>query len=278
MAANETASQDIFEGAERVEILGKLPGLLWGYIGALNRFLEELQSSPENCSGPGRNLSKALEILAAAADFLGNKELKTRLDDHQAKLTSWADGELSIEEFTQYGVNEVAKLESMAGPRPESGLDGIMSTQNFEREMAKLEHIKTGRSADIVVSVELLDEIRDYLSQDVITEGISSMLVIDNAGTLIVSVGDKISVDAVALAAVAAANFAATEKIAHLIGESDFVLLFYKGHNESFHFRRVGKEYIVVTIFNNAMSLGLLRLKLSEVAKTLVDKLPKRED
>jgi predicted regulator of Ras-like GTPase activity (Roadblock/LC7/MglB family) len=278
MAANETASQDIFEGAERVEILGKLPGLLWGYIGALNRFLDDLQNSPDSCSGPGQSLSKSLDILAAAADFLGNKELKTRLDDHQAKLTAWANGEISNEDLAHYGAGEVEKLQSMAGPRPESGLDEIMSGQNFEREMAKLEHIKTGRSADIVVSVELLDEIRDYLSKDVLTEGISSMLVIDNAGTLIVSVGNKISVDAVALAAVAAANFAATEKIAHLIGETDFVLLFYKGHNESFHFRRVGKEYIVVTIFNNAMSLGLLRLKLSEVAKTLVEKLPKRED
>lgn len=277
MTANETASPDIFEGAERVEVLGKLPALLWGYIGAFNSLLEELKRSPESCSAPAQSLIKSVVILAAAADFLGNKELKLRLDDHQDKITSWTNGEISNEHFERYGAQEISKLEGMAGPRPESGLDGNMSGQNFEREMAKLEHIKTGRSADIIVSVELLDEIRNYLTKDVITEGISSMLVIDNAGTLIVSVGDKTSVDAVALAAVAAANFAATEKIAHLIGETDFVLLFYKGHNESFHFRRVGKEYIVVTIFNNAMSLGLLRLKLSEVAKTLVEKLPKKE-
>jgi predicted regulator of Ras-like GTPase activity (Roadblock/LC7/MglB family) len=109
------------------------------------------------------------------------------------------------------------------------------------------------------------------------TEGISSILVIDNAGSLIVNMGNKIQLDAISLAAVAAANFAATEQIARLIGERDFVLLFYKGHSESFHFSRVGEEYIIVTIFNNSLSLGLVRLKIAEVATVLAKKLPKRE-
>jgi predicted regulator of Ras-like GTPase activity (Roadblock/LC7/MglB family) len=81
----------------------------------------------------------------------------------------------------------------------------------------------------------------------------------------------------VSLAAVAAANFAATEHIARLIGERDFVLLFYKGHNESFHFSRVGTDYIIVTIFDNSLSLGLLRLKIAEVSHVLEQKLPKRQ-
>ena len=109
------------------------------------------------------------------------------------------------------------------------------------------------------------------------TEGISSLMIIDTAGSLILHIGNKIELDAVSLAAVAAANFAATEQIARLIGEQDFVLLFYKGHNESFHFSRVGPEYIIVTIFSNSLSLGLLRLKIAEVVLVLEKKLPKRE-
>ena len=147
----------------------------------------------------------------------------------------------------------------------------------LDRELDKAERIKTGRSADIVVSIDILEDVRSYLSQEVMTEGISSVLVIDSAGSLICNVGHKIDLDAVSLAAVAAANFAATEQIARLIGESDFVLLFYKGHNESFHFSRVGTEYIIVTIFDNQLSLGLLRLKIAEVAQVLEEKLPKRE-
>ena len=109
------------------------------------------------------------------------------------------------------------------------------------------------------------------------SEGISSILIIDNAGTLIVNIGTKPSLDATSLAAVAAANYAATQQIARLIGERDFVLLFYKGHNESFHFCRIGEEFIIVTVFQNSLSLGLLRLKITEAAATLEKKLPKRE-
>ena len=102
------------------------------------------------------------------------------------------------------------------------------------------------------------------------------MLVIDDAGSLIVSVGNKPSLDVTSLAAVAAANYAATQRIARLIGEPDFALLFYKGHDESFHFARVGEEYIIITIFENSLSLGLLRLKIAEAADMLEKKLPKR--
>ena len=63
---------------------------------------------------------------------------------------------------------------------------------------------------------------RSYLSKEVMTEGISAILVIDNAGSLIVNMGSKIELDAIALAAVAAANFAATEQIARLIGRAGF--------------------------------------------------------
>jgi predicted regulator of Ras-like GTPase activity (Roadblock/LC7/MglB family) len=168
------------------------------------------------------------------------------------------------------------KLEEMAGPR-QTGLDIELEKGILDRELEKAEKVKTGRSADIVVSVDILDDVRNYLSKEVMTEGISSVLVIDSAGSLIVNIGDKIELDVVSLAAVAAANFAATEQIARLIGERDFVLLFYKGHSESFHFTRVGSEYIIVTIFNNALSLGLLRLKIAEVAQVLETKLPKRE-
>ena len=37
------------------------------------------------------------------------------------------------------------------------------------------------------------------------------------------------------------------------------------------------QEYIIVTIFSNSFSLGLLRLKIAEVVLVLEKKLPKRE-
>ncbi len=277
MAAQDQTREDIFKDAEKVEVLGKLPALLWAYVRTIQRLLEDVNRVPDDCSDSTRHLDRLLGALSAAADHLGNEELKQRLNIHSGMLADWSKGGLSNPDFVGSMSKDLTLLERLAGPPPMTEADAIMNDLLVEKEVDRVETIKAGRSPDIIVNVELLDDIRKYLTNDVLTEDISSILVIDSAGSLVVNVGNKLDMDVVTLAAVAAANFAATEKIAHLIGEEDFVLLFYKGHNESFHFRRVGAEYIVVTIFDNSLSLGLLRLKLSEVAQVLESKLPKRE-
>lgn len=277
MTAQDVGIGDIFKGAEKVEIFGKLPALLWAYIDTGRQLVQDLEVSPGSSSESVRKLEKLLEILNSAADHLGNQELKGRLDPHSQMLTALTSSETADEKFVQTFTASLAKLEEVAGHRTPSVADRFFGKGLLDQELDKVDKIKAGRSADIVVSVDILNDVRTYLSTEVMTEGISSILVIDNAGSLIVNMGNKIELDAISLAAVAAANFAATEQIARLIGERDFVLLFYKGHSESFHFSRVGEEYIIVTIFNNSLSLGLVRLKIAEVATVLAKKLPKRE-
>ncbi len=276
MAAHKAGYKDIFDGAEKVETLGKLPMYLWAYIETVRKLIGDLGAHTNDPSAAVSEMVKILGLLNSAADHLENKDLKDRLDLHAEMLHSLKSGNLSSETFIESINPGLAKLEEVAGPRPE-GVSVDSMSRMIDRELEKAEKVKTGRSADIVVSVDILDDVRNYLAKEAMTEGISSLLVIDNAGTLIVNIGSNIDLDAISLAAVAAANFAATEQIARLIGEADFVLLFYKGHKESFHFSRVGSEYIIVTIFNNALSLGLLRLKMAEVAQVLETKLPKRE-
>lgn len=276
MAAHNAGYKDIFDGAEIVETLGKLPMYLWAYIEAARKLIGCLGTQTTDPSAAVSEMVKILGLLNSAADHLDNKDLKDRLDLHAEMLHSLKDGSLSGDTFIESINPGLVKLEEVAGPRPE-GLNMDSMCRMIDRELERAEKVKTGRSADIVVSVDILDDVRNYLAKEAMTDGISSLLVIDNAGTLIVNIGSNIDLDAVSLAAVAAANFAATEQIARLIGEPDFVLLFYKGHKESFHFSRVGSEYIIVTIFNNSLSLGLLRLKMAEVAQVLEKKLPKRE-
>lgn len=277
MSTQDNVVEDIFAGAEKVEVLGRLPTYLWGYILEGRKLVGSLDQNPESCGDSVSSMEKYLGVLESAAKHLGNQELKDHLEKHTRMVGDLGKGTLSPTDFIASFNAELSALERMAGPKPDAAENGEFRKRLSELAASQDAGVKKGRSADIIVSVELLNDIRDYLSTEVMTEGVSSVLVIDNAGTLIVNIGDKIDLDVVSLAAVAAANFAATEKIARLIGESDFVLLFYKGHNESFHFMRIGKEYIIVTIFDNSLSLGLLRLKISEVAQELEKKLPKRE-
>ena len=277
MVTEALGIEDIFKGAEKIEVLGKLPALLWAYIDSARKISENIKTGTGNVSESVGEMNQMLWVLNSAAGHLGNNTLKELLSSHDGMLEALNAGSMSREDFARSMTDTLPKFERVAGPRREPVNDSFSSKGLFERELGRAEKVKTGRSKDIVVSVDIVDDVRNYLVKEVLTEGISSVLVIDNAGSLIANVGSKVDLDAVSLAAVAAANFAATEQIARLIGERDFVLLFYKGRSESFHFTRVGNDYIIVTIFNNSLSLGLLRLKIAEVAQALEKKLPERE-
>jgi predicted regulator of Ras-like GTPase activity (Roadblock/LC7/MglB family) len=277
MTVQKAGSVDIFEGAEKIEIMGRLPSFLWAYIDCARKMADDLKSSPTMGREATRDVARLLAVLDTAADQVGNEELKAQLTLHQEIIQAFHSGSVPSNKFVASFLVGLPRLEELAGQRRDASGEGLLDKVSLGDQLEKMEKIKAGRSADIVISVDILDDVRNYLSNEVMTEGISSVMVIDSAGTLIVCIGDKSDLDVISLAAVAAANFAATEQIARLIGERDFVLLFYKGHNESFHFSRVGDEYIIVTIFNNSLSLGLLRLKIAEVAQVLEKKLPKRQ-
>jgi predicted regulator of Ras-like GTPase activity (Roadblock/LC7/MglB family) len=276
MNEQEGVSRDIFRGAEKIEIFGKLPSLLWTYIDAGRNLIQVLKTGSDPSPESVHTVGKLLKILNMAANHLENLELKNRLDEQFRMLNSLSEGILSNTAFIDSFEAHLPKLEKLAGGRVDPST-ALFDMANLGLGVEKAESIKAGRSSDLIVSEAILDDIRTYLAQEIMGEGISSLLVIDNAGCLIVSVGNKPSLDVTSLAAVAAANYAATQQIARLIGEQDFVLLFYKGDNESFHFTRVGEEYIIITIFENSLSLGLLRLKIAEAAGVLEKKLPKRE-
>lgn len=277
MPAQDVVFKDIFEGADRIEILGKLPSILWLYIDAARSLLVDISAGSQDYGVSVAKAEQILSVLESGSRYVSNEELSDCIGAHLRMLGGLGKGQVSSRDFVDSFKAELPKLERMAGPRPDPVGDLDMEKRLLEEALDKAEKIKSGRTADLVVSVEVLDEIRDHLSQMAGTQGVSSVMIIDGAGTLIVHVGDRVDLDAISLAAVSAANFAATEKIARLIGERDFVLLFYKGHNESFHFCRIGEDYIIVTIFDNSLSLGLLRLKIAELAQFLEKKLPKRQ-
>jgi predicted regulator of Ras-like GTPase activity (Roadblock/LC7/MglB family) len=75
--------------------------------------------------------------------------------------------------------------------------------------------------------------------------------------------------DIYSLAALAAGNFGAVSAMAKIIGENEFSLLFHKGKNENIHFNKITTEFLLITIFGNDISLGFLRLKVSESVEQL---------
>jgi predicted regulator of Ras-like GTPase activity (Roadblock/LC7/MglB family) len=122
---------------------------------------------------------------------------------------------------------------------------------------------------DIVVTQEDLDQIQGCLHGVLTKSGAHAILLIDRSGQLISHCGDKPQEDSVALAALTAANFGATEAIARMLGETDFSLLFHKGKDENVHFSAVGDDLLLVTLFDNNASLGLVRLHVEKAIREL---------
>ncbi len=112
---------------------------------------------------------------------------------------------------------------------------------------------------------EQLTEIEEVLQEDLMGMGVHCVIFIDMAGNIVVNLDDgAIKHDVYSLAALAAGNFGAVSAMAQMIGEEDFSLLFHKGEKESIHFSKVLADFLLIIIFGHEISLGLLRLKVTE--------------
>ena len=112
---------------------------------------------------------------------------------------------------------------------------------------------------------EQLTKIEEVLQEDLMDMGVHCVIFIDMAGNIVVNLDDgEVKHDVYSLAALAAGNFGAVSAMAQMIGEEDFSLLFHKGEKESIHFSKVLTDFLLIIIFGHDISLGLLRLKVTE--------------
>ena len=67
-------------------------------------------------------------------------------------------------------------------------------------------------------------------------------------------------------------SVAATDGLARLIGEKEFSILFHEGEKDNIHISIVAQRVILVVIFDERSSLGLVRLRVRR-ATTELDKI-----
>jgi len=119
---------------------------------------------------------------------------------------------------------------------------------------------------------EQLDKTEDILEKNLIENGVKSAIVLDMAGHIIASCKSKdCTHDICSLAALAAGNFGAVSAMAQIVGEEEFSLLFHKGADENLHFSKINEELLLITTFGNEVSLGFLRMKISESINVMRD-------
>jgi predicted regulator of Ras-like GTPase activity (Roadblock/LC7/MglB family) len=94
-------------------------------------------------------------------------------------------------------------------------------------------------------------------------------LLVDRAGQLVATVGEQPTFDPTAFATLTAADFSANDQLAKLIGENDFNSLFHQGEKESMYLADVARRVILVVLFDNRTTLGLVRLKMKATVEEL---------
>lgn len=92
---------------------------------------------------------------------------------------------------------------------------------------------------------------------------------LDKNGQQIASSGNLDGIDPTSLASLAAGNVAATEGLARLIGEREFSILFHEGENEHLHLNVIGGRSVLVVLFDERSSLGLVRLRVKKASTEL---------
>jgi predicted regulator of Ras-like GTPase activity (Roadblock/LC7/MglB family) len=95
------------------------------------------------------------------------------------------------------------------------------------------------------------------------------VFIIDKNGQLIAAAGETEHIDTTSLASLTAGNIAATGGIAKLLRENEFATQFHEGEKANIHIQLVGNRVILVVIFDNKTSLGLVRLRVKKACEQL---------
>jgi predicted regulator of Ras-like GTPase activity (Roadblock/LC7/MglB family) len=122
---------------------------------------------------------------------------------------------------------------------------------------------------DIVITKRDLEKINICLNKMVSSSMAQTVLLIDRSGQLIAHHGNTPETYLLSLSALTAANFGATAEIAKILGEKEFTLLFHKGRSENVYFSAIGEHVIMVTLFDDNTSLGVIRFQINKIIDEL---------
>ena len=122
---------------------------------------------------------------------------------------------------------------------------------------------------NLVIYEEEFERINSLLARLWVDANAKIVFLVDKNGQQIAAKGDLEKVDATSLASLTAGNVAATDGLARLIGEKEFSILFHEGERDNIHISIVAQRVILVVIFDERSSLGLVRLRVKKASTEL---------
>jgi predicted regulator of Ras-like GTPase activity (Roadblock/LC7/MglB family) len=124
---------------------------------------------------------------------------------------------------------------------------------------------------EIVMYEEEFGQIKQIISKLRVDANAKVVFLVDKNGQQIAAHGEIENLDTTSLASLTAGNVAATDGLARLIGEKEFSILFHEGEKDNIHISIVAGRVILVVIFDERSSLGLVRLRVKKAAQELTE-------
>lgn len=125
-----------------------------------------------------------------------------------------------------------------------------------------------------IVREQQYEQIKSVLAKLRLDAAARVAFLVDKNGQSIATEGDVSNLDTTSLASLAAGNVAATGGMAQLIGEKEFPTLSHEGEHESIHICVIGRALLVV-LFDERSSLGLVKLRVKQATRELAAVLDK---
>jgi predicted regulator of Ras-like GTPase activity (Roadblock/LC7/MglB family) len=124
---------------------------------------------------------------------------------------------------------------------------------------------------EFVMYEEEFQRIDEELKRLYLQSNSKLVFLVDKNGQLIASAGDTHDIDTTSLASLTAGNIAATGGIAKLLGQKEFSILFHEGEKDNIHISVVANKVILVVVFDQRTSLGLVRLRVKKASESLAN-------
>ena len=122
---------------------------------------------------------------------------------------------------------------------------------------------------DLVIHEADAAHIDAVLSRFLGDAGASAAILIDRSGQPLAQAFAGTELDTESIGALAAGAFSSTGALARLLGESEFSVLFHEGRHESLHVSAVDEQSILLAVFGESTTVGMVRLFAKEACGSI---------
>src|SRR5262245_4712969 len=136
---------------------------------------------------------------------------------------------------------------------------------------------KTLRDNRLVFYEDLVRDVNRILREFLKLSNAKCAMLVDKEGHMVTRQGVTRDIDVDTISALVAGSFAATKEMARVLGEDEFSVLFHQGKTDNIQLSIVGDRTLLTVIFDEATTVGMVRLYAAETAKRLGELFTKHE-